>query len=271
MPSMIRGPGQRERAAVHDEHPVLADRPHRGPAVRPRRRRPRRQAVRDRAAAGQQDEHLRVHLDDRGPAGRSRRLAGLAEHLPAAREPDLVGHPAAGRPGRVHLVEDDDPRRRKPVVLAPDDDLGQDLEPLAEVLDDREGLVLGLGHRPDRDDRVEHALHGAGREGQDRRGPVALEGALAGRARGACCPRRRRRARARGPRPRPRAGRDGRRGRGRAARHRDRARSRSPSPRAGARRCARDQSTDGSRRSRPARGSGGLEDLDQLAGRRRGP
>ena len=178
MPSMIRGP-----ASANAPPSTMNTRSSRTAriAAQPSGRGDAAHAARPSEigpTAGQQDEHLRVHLDDRGPAGRSCRLAGLAQHLPAAREPDLVGHPAAGRPGRVHLVEDDDPRRRKPVVLAPDDDLGQDLEPLAEVLDDGEGLVLGLGHRPDRDDRVEHALHGAGREGQDRRGPVALEGAL---------------------------------------------------------------------------------------------
>src|SRR3954447_18959316 len=48
-----------------------------------------------------------------------------------------------------------------PKVPAPDHHLLEDLEPLAEILDDGQRLVLGLRHRADGRDRVEHALDGA--------------------------------------------------------------------------------------------------------------
>ena len=98
----------------------------------------------------------------------TRRLAVRAEQLPAAGPPDLLGHPVAGRERRVEPLEADD-ARRPAARLAPGLDLLLDrAEPLAQALDEVDRVVLRLGHRADRRDRVEDPLDRGRLERDDR-------------------------------------------------------------------------------------------------------
>ena len=64
-------------------------------------------------AAGHQEEHLRVDLGDRVPAGLARRLTVRTEQVPAAGAADLLGHPVT-RPRRAGRAT----RGRRPAAIA---------------------------------------------------------------------------------------------------------------------------------------------------------
>ena len=159
-------PGQDERTAVDDEHPVVADRAQVRPALRPRRGLPGPGRLGERESVGEQHQHLRVHVPDGIPRGLLGWAAVLAEELPAAGEAHLVRDPAADGPRRIDGTQQHDPWRLEPVIAAPHDDLLEALEPLAQAHHDVERRVLGLGHRADRHDAVEHAFDGRRRQRQ---------------------------------------------------------------------------------------------------------
>ena len=118
-----------------------------GPDARPRRRRarrgrPRRGASRTAPGAASRDRPRRRPPRSSGALG----SPSLAEDLPAAGPPDLLGHPEARGRERVEPVERHDPRGVVALVPALLDDLLDVREPLAQDLDEPDRLVLGVGH-----------------------------------------------------------------------------------------------------------------------------
>ena len=91
------------------------------------------------------------------------------EQVPAARPPDLLGHPVARRRTAGRATRAPTTRgARGPASRRVCDPRLDRAEPLAQRPDELHRLVLGLGHRPDRGDRVEDALDRRGLERDDR-------------------------------------------------------------------------------------------------------
>ena len=120
-------------------------------------------------AARHQHQLLRVDLATASQVVSHGPLAVGPEQVPAAGAPDLLGHPVA-RPRTAGRAT----RDRRPGAAGAR--LAPRLRPAARRADSRsrsaldqvDRLVLGLGHRADRRDRVEDALDRGRLEGDDR-------------------------------------------------------------------------------------------------------
>ena len=90
------------------------------------------------------------------------------EHVPAARPPDLFGHPVPDGERRVEPFDRHHADRRPPGIAPPGHALFDGAEPLPQRLDQIDRCVLHLGHRADRRDRMEDPLERGGLERDDR-------------------------------------------------------------------------------------------------------
>jgi hypothetical protein len=109
-------------------------------------------------ATGHQDERLGVDFANRIPGRLDGLVAVTAKEVPAARSADLLGHPVPDRERRIEPFDRDDARTDVPGVAPGGDQLLDGPESRSERLDEVEGVVLDLGHRADRGDRVEDPL-----------------------------------------------------------------------------------------------------------------
>src|SRR6266566_8500244 len=100
-------------------------------------------------AAGHQDEHFRIDLHDRFPVGLARCLAVLAEEVPAAGAPDLLGNPVADRERWIEPLDTDDARRLMAVLAALVNTRLDHAEARAKALDEIDGRIFGVGDRAD--------------------------------------------------------------------------------------------------------------------------
>ena len=140
MPSMTRGPGRLKYAdpstAKTCPRRTAGSSPYQaGRGVRAHSS----DGLRQVEPARHQHQHLGVDLGDRVPGRLLRPLAVLAQDVPAARAPHLLGHPVAGGERRIEPLEADDAGRR-PAALAPLGDGRLDgAQALAQRLDEVDG------------------------------------------------------------------------------------------------------------------------------------
>src|SRR6266566_3658639 len=118
-------------------------------------------------AAGHQHDHLRIDIGYRRPVRLARCLAVLAEEVPAACAPDLLGHPVADRERWIEPLDTGDARRLMAVLAAFVDTRLDHAEARAKALDEIDGRIFGVGHRADGRDRIEDALERGRLEGDD--------------------------------------------------------------------------------------------------------
>jgi hypothetical protein len=121
-----------------------------------------------REARRREHQHLGVDLADRLPVVTRGRRALAAQQIPAARAANLLRNPATTG-GEWRSPSNDDALGPTPLISAGQSCCSRLAEILAQGLDQLDGVVLRLGHSPDRRDRVEYALEADRVERDDRR------------------------------------------------------------------------------------------------------